>query len=243
MTRTCSECPRSLDKRNANAVTCTDLCRARRRRRLAGVKPSIPHRRDELDRYYTDPAIARKCVLAVLPHLERALHAPTHADPRVPLDERRVLVEPSVGGGAFLSMFRELLPDVAVVGVDRDPESRVLTEYLADYNVRADFAAWTPRPGLRIGAVVGNPPYNEAEAHCRHAIDLAGPDGVVAFLLPLAFRASRIRQAFWRSFPAPITRALEERPSFTGDGKTDSRDYALYVWGRHIPPEPGIGAV
>jgi len=231
MTRTCSECSWPLDGRRADTLTHDGVCRARRRRRLAGVKPSIPHRRDELDRYYTHPAVARRTVLAMLPHLVRALAG------------GRVLVEPSVGGGSFLGVFRELLPDVAVVGVDVDPASSALRTYAADYSVREDFGLWRPRPGLRVGAVVGNPPYQEAEAHCRRAIELAGEDGVVAFLLPLAFRASRARAEFWRQHPAPVCRVFADRPSFTGDGKTDARDYALYAWGRHIPAEPGIGAV
>lgn len=231
MAPTCSECTCSLDGRRRNTLTCDGTCRHRRYRRLHGVKPSIPHRRDELDRYYTDPAVARLCTLAVLPHLQK------HTT------RGRVLVEPSIGGESFLFAFRELLPDVAVVGIDKDRTSAALRRFSADYTVCCDFATWQPRPGLAIGAFVGNPPYNEAEAHCRHAIELAGRDGMVAFLLPLAFRSSRKRRPFWRMHPAPITRALEERPSFTGDGKTDARDYALYVWGRHIPPEPGIGAV
>ena len=212
-------------------LTCDVLCRQRRWRQRHGVKPSIPHRRDELDRYYTQPSVARRTVQAVLPHLVRALVG------------GRVLVEPSVGGGSFLSVFRELLPDVAVVGVDKDHDSAALRDYAADYSVRADFGVWRPRAGLRIGAVVGNPPYQEAELHCRRAIELAGEDGVVAFLLPLAFRASRARADFWREHPAPVCRVFADRPSFTGDGKTDARDYALYAWGRHIPAEPGIGAV
>jgi hypothetical protein len=74
--------------------------------------------------------------------------------------------------------------------------------------------------------IVGNPPYNQAEAHIRRALGLSGQ---VAFLLRLAMLESRARVDLWRKHPARKVWVLAERPSFT-NGKTDSAAYGWFWW-------------
>ena len=82
--------------------------------------------------------------------------------------------------------------------------------------------------------VVGNPPFNEAEAHVRMALDTAQVG--VAFLLRLAFLEGAKRRAFWTQHPAASVHVLVSRPSFTG-GATDSAAYGFFVWRRnHVAP-------
>lgn len=229
----------------ADAETCSPTCYQRVYRRRHGVKLRPKHQRDVLDRYYTDDRDAERCVAVIRPWLPR----------------KGYIVEPSVGAGAFVHALRQVTK-LPILGVDVDHTAPALrggwdnqipwddlTEegraralaHRPHLGVWAEWVSWRPID-LHVAAVVGNPPYNEALEHVEHALELA-QGGLVAMLLPLAFRTSRKRSTFWRTYPAPVTRAFEDRPSFTGDNKTDSRDYALYVWGDHVPPEHGMGKV
>lgn len=81
-----------------------------------------------------------------------------------------------------------------------------------------------PRPQW----VIGNPPYADAEAHVRKALEIA-TDGV-AMLLRLGFLAGRGRaDGFWKDWPLTELYVLSQRPSFTGRG-TDSYDYGWFIW-------------
>jgi hypothetical protein len=207
----------------ADALVCSARCRLARLRRVRAQRRKGKRRqRDPLDRYYTDDADAAAIVAVVAPVLPRGRGA--------------VVVEPSAGGGAFVRAIRAHT-DAPIVAVDHDPNAPALREQLADYHARADFTAWDGG-GLVIGAILGNPPYRDAEAHVRRALQLAG-GGPVVFLLRLGFRSSGRRAPFWREFPPAAVRALAERPSFTGDGSTDATDYGVFAW--NVAPEPGIG--
>jgi len=53
----------------------------------------------------------------------------------------------------------------------------------------------------------------------------------MVFLLPLSFIAGQKRGAnLWRKYPPYKVLVCSKRPSFTGDGKTDNTEYALYYW-------------
>jgi hypothetical protein len=80
--------------------------------------------------------------------------------------------------------------------------------------------------------VIGNPPYDNAEAHVRRALSLLAPMGIVAFLLRRNF-VGPARFAFLeedRSHIPIAEHVLGPRVSFTGEG-TDMQEYSLFVWG------------
>ena len=58
----------------------------------------------------------------------------------------------------------------------------------------------------------------------------------VAFLLRLNFLGSQKRRAFWQQHPVKTLLVLSERPSFTVNGKTDSTEYAWFIWSSRVPP-------
>lgn len=81
----------------------------------------------------------------------------------------------------------------------------------------------------RFDVAVMNPPFSKALqfaakaiTHCDH----------VVMLQRLNWLASAERAEWLRAHP-PGVYVLPNRPSFTGDGKTDGADYAWYVW----PPQ------
>lgn len=56
-------------------------------------------------------------------------------------------------------------------------------------------------------------------------------------LLRLNYVGSRQREEFWRKNPPYAVYAHTRRMSFTEDGKTDSIEYAHYVWKKGISPK------
>jgi hypothetical protein len=161
--------------------------------------------RDDLDRYYTPAALARFLV-GLLP---------------ITIGSR--VLEPSVGGGAFLRAVEEVAIEPDLRAIDIDPGAAGLRlahrSWVGDFLTHDDCTHG-------VDWVIGNPPYNEAEAHIRRALAV-GRD--VAFLLRLGILASAGRAPMWKQHPPRRVFVLAERPSFTGGG-TDKYDYAWIWW-------------
>ena len=101
----------------------------------------------------------------------------------------------------------------------------VPTPELSDYHERCDFLQHDE--SCRFDVIITNPPFYMAEEFVRKSLRCA--DHVV-MLLRLAFLESRIREAFHEEFPSDVY-VLSRRPSFLGNGKTDSSAYGWFVWG------------
>lgn len=169
-----------------------------------------------LDAYYTPDEVATACVATLEPY-------------RDAIAPRGLLIEPSVGGGAFARALRAGFPGNPLMGVDVNPDAAGLA--LVDHPRVADFARWSPDVD-HVGArwVVGNPPYGDALAHICNALEVVRRNGGgVAMLLRLAFLESEARAEFWDANPLAALHVLTHRPSFTG-GKTDSCAYGWFVW-------------
>lgn len=163
-----------------------------------------------LDRFYTDDRTASACVGT----LNLA-------------DVSRV-IEPSVGRGAFVRAIREAKSGLCITGVDIDSSAEGFA--LCDEAMVKDWVTY--RPDVAPDLVLSNFPFGQAEAHLAHALAVVRYGGVVATLLRLAFLASAKRAPFWRTAPLREMFVLSERPSFTSDGRTDSADYAFYLFAR-----------
>lgn len=114
---------------------------------------------------------------------------------------------------------------------DDKAQRRALAKYHADLYVYQQ-PVWECDPGS-FDLIVGNPPYEYAEEFVRMALRHLAPHGSIVFLFRLAFLESQDRGAgLWREYPPYRVSVCSKRPSFTGNGKTDSAAYALYYW-RH----------
>ena len=172
--------------------------------------------RRERDAYYTPDDVAAACVGTIAHRIGKAR-----------------IIEPSVGGGAFLRAVWPYvwLSNTAACDVNPDAEGLRLAEsrHVGDFLTMPQPEDVAPLPVW----VIGNPPYGQAMEHVEHALGLALPDrkpqGGVAFLLRLAFVESEARRSFWKRWPVTELHILSKRPSFTG-GKTDSCAYAFFVW-------------
>lgn len=88
-----------------------------------------------------------------------------------------------------------------------------------------DFLSVEPRSCYEF--IITNPPYSIAQEIVEHALKFKGAD--VVMLLRLNFLASA-KRAHWLRQRCPDVYVLPNRPSFTGDGVTDSIDYAWFIW-------------
>lgn len=160
--------------------------------------------RRKLDAYYTPDDLAEALVQ------------------RLPIGWHDVVLEPSVGGGAFARALKRGACR-RVVGIDVDDQADGLLD--CDLAHVGDFLE--QRFAGRVEWVVGNPPYRDAEAHVRRALEVTM--GSVAFLLRLGFLESSKRADLWACTPLRKVWVLQERPSFTGGG-TDSAAYGFFWW-------------
>lgn len=141
------------------------------------------------------------------------------------------ILEPSAGAG---SVVKELLAigidPIRIVAMDIDPVAATKCFALGVETHHKDFLQ--SRGLARFSLVIGNPPYKDdlPEQFVRHVLSQPYEgDRMVCFLLRLNWLGSQARAAFHREFPSSVY-VLPERPSFTSDGKTDSTEYAWFVW-------------
>jgi hypothetical protein len=167
--------------------------------------------RHEFDFYPTDQA-----------HVEAAFNLLPTAF--VPQD----ILDPGMGMGVFGKESRKRWPSSFIVGAELNLAMPLFNWY--DWPVRADFLGMTWDEPM-FDLVIGNPPYGEAEAFVRRSLALLRPDGWLIFLLRLSFAESVTRfLMFTHEAPPRSIVTCSDRPSFTGDGKTDSSAYAYFVW-------------
>ncbi len=95
-----------------------------------------------------------------------------------------------------------------------------------------------PRGTFGCDAIITNPPYAEADAFVRRALDAMQPDGTVAMLLPLAWDSAKTRRPFFADCPAFYAKlALTSRITWferaPEPGKKEhgpSEQHAWFVW-------------
>lgn len=110
---------------------------------------------------------------------------------------------------------------------DTKAERRAMAKYAADLYVYQQ-PVWS---GGMYDLILGNPPYEYAEEFTRMALRHLAPGGRIVFLFRLAFLEGQDRGVgLWRDYPPYRVDTCSRRPSFTGNGKTDSTAYACYYW-------------
>lgn len=185
----------------------------------AGNRARDGYERDPRD-YYATPSWAVEELYRTLPNLPQAT------------------LDPCAGTGALLlaANARRGRRGADARGVEQDHE-------LAALAVEAG-AAVTVGDGLALSwkghHVIINPPYRDAATWIEKAVKEAG---TVCALLRLGFLASEARLEFWKASPPRALVVLSNRPSFTPDGRTDSSDYAWFVWANSAALSRGDGLV
>jgi hypothetical protein len=165
--------------------------------------------------------------------------------PKHMLDSPRALVEPCAGIGMMASCVaaRVMLHCRQILAYEVDSrraaQASILLGSFADATVHAgDFLKIGMRPSTKLPVLwVTNPPYSKprrtiGEEIAVRCLELAGPNDVVAMLMPLDFATGAGRTAsLHRRFSGGYLYPLRTRPRFA-NGETGKRPVAWFVWDR-----------
>lgn len=177
---------------------------------LEAAAPATRSPRTPRDRYDTDGALAAAVV------------------PLLGLQPGQTVLEPHVGGGAWVGPLLAAGAEVHVADVD--PEAQGLrAPGVSSAEVR-DFLEPDLGPDYRGGFydwVVGNPPFADFDKHVVSAFRVARS---VAFVCRITWLMSSSRAALLAQMPPRLVLALSPRPSFTGDGSSDQAPSVVVVW-------------
>jgi len=109
------------------------------------------------------------------------------------------------------------------------------TQILATMDIREDSKAetigdylTTPTPGFDV--IITNPPFYLAKEIIEKALSEVNDGGYVVMLLRLNFLGSKDRRAFFEKHMPESIYVHHKRMCFTEDRKTDSIEYAHFVW-------------
>lgn len=142
----------------------------------------------------------------------------------------KAILDTGTGLGIYGYYVRKLFPKAELFGVEYNLAMPLMNWY--DHTVRADYLDMIPSPLFDL--IIGNPPYDQAESFVCQSLKFLKNDGELIYLLPLNFLASMGRYTlFVHEYPLEQVIICSDRPSFTGDGKTDSREYAFFKWKRN----------
>ncbi|MFC1961123.1 methyltransferase [Chloroflexota bacterium] len=148
------------------------------------------------------------------------------------------VLDPGCGAGPWGQSVKRCYPDAKLIGIEwtaerimRAKQGGWLDDY--DYVLWSDFCRTKFPDDMKFGLIIGNPPFKHAERFVMQSLPLLAPGGMLLFLFPLTFSATigRYERMFSREQWRPSTiYTLVERPSFTGNNKTDAIDYGLFMW-------------
>jgi hypothetical protein len=148
------------------------------------------------------------------------------------------IVEPSVGGGAWVIAARQVWPGAVVDRVDVDASAPGLHVEWREGDSRWPGIAWQTLETGRWDLALGNPPYDEVEAHVGACLRRAR---VTALLLRETITGGQARyEALWSQHQPAWVAKLPDRPQWEGGNPHASGDTTgsvLIVWDRaHIGP-------
>ena len=171
--------------------------------------------RAALDAYYTPDQVAGRCCRWLSTRIRRPVS----------------IVEPSVGGGAWVRAARRIWPTARIDGCDVDPAAEGLA-LISEPQV----GSWLSHPygvAATWSLVLGNPPYDEVDGHIFAALHHGE---TVALLLRETITGGQQRwRDLWRLYPPSRLGKLPDRVSWGGGSSHASPDtvgHVLVVWER-----------
>jgi len=139
-------------------------------------------------------------------------------DPCAGGDDTHAMSYPSI-------ILKEFGAEVTTIDIREDSPAEIHTDYLSD--------------GVFTGYdyIITNPPFYAAREIIEKALKDVNRGGYVIMLLRLNFLGSKSRFDFWQNHMPKYIFVHHSRMSFTADGKTDSIEYAHFVWQKGTEPE------
>lgn len=143
-----------------------------------------------------------------------------------PLALNGLILDPCAGGDEINDMSYPLAlrkfgvknENIKTIDIRKDSRASIIGDYL---EMNLDFY-----PTL----IISNPPFILAREFIEKALKDVADNGFVVMLQRLNFLGGKKRKEFWDSNMPKYTFVHNRRMSFTDDGKTDSIEYAHFVW-------------
>ena len=141
-------------------------------------------------------------------------------------------LDPCAGKGDLVKASNEIRTDIT--WKVNEPQENNLMELrkLGLHTTATDYLIFKPSEFKDVNVIITNPPFKIAMDCIKKSFEFNASH--VVFLLRLNFLASRGRAVFM-SENTPDVYVLSSRPSFANNGKTDSIDYAWFVWDKNKP--------
>ena len=137
------------------------------------------------------------------------------------------VLDPGAGNGVWGNELRKLNENNYLVGVEKENFEPGM---VYDNWFYQDFLIWNS-DFFEFDLIIGNPPYSLAEEFIRHSYSMLSENGIILFLLRLAFLEGQDRgRNFWKDINLKKLWVCSRRPSFTGNKKTDDNAYGIYLW-------------
>jgi len=138
----------------------------------------------------------------------------------------KVILDPCAGGDASHDMpypyVIQKMYNKNVTTIDIREDSRA--------DIKADYLKYKLKESPDI--IITNPPFNIALDIIKKALKDIKEDGKVIMLCRLNFLGSNKRLKFWKHNMPEYIITHSKRMSFTNSGKTDSIEYAHFIWNK-----------
>ncbi|WP_107571897.1 hypothetical protein [Clostridioides difficile] len=102
-------------------------------------------------------------------------------------------------------------------------------------NLKQDYLEFHPK--VKYDVIITNPPFSISLDIINKALNDVKEGGFVIMLLRLNYLGGKVRQRLWESNMPKYVFVHNKRMSFTDDGKTDSIEYAHFVWKKGYNPK------
>jgi hypothetical protein len=142
------------------------------------------------------------------------------------------ILDPCAGG----DQKNEMSYPLALIqnGVNKDNILTVDIREDSKAEIKKDYLTFNSGKFLTI---ITNPPFNLAMSIIEKALEEVQENGFVIMLLRLNFFGSKDRKPFWEKHLPKYCYVHHRRMSFTPDNKTDSIEYAHFVWQKGLKPD------
>ncbi len=142
------------------------------------------------------------------------------------------ILDPCAGGDntnqmSYPTAIQEFLnQEISTETIDIRDDSRA--------NLKQDYLRFQPKE--KYDVIITNPPFNLSLDIINKALSDVREGGFVIMLLRLNYLGGKIRQELWRNNMPKYVFVHNKRMSFTDDKKTDSIEYAHFVWQKGYNP-------
>jgi predicted RNA methylase len=174
------------------------------------MKNTIGLKRNLLDKFYTNPKTAIKCIQIFQSF--------------TPVETKDILLEPSAGNGSFFYPLKQFFPEQKVIGMDIEPEATDIfqQDFLTSKIVSVDTTESIH--------VIGNPPFGRQSSLAIQFLKKACSFAkTVAFILPKSFKKDSMKKHIPLSFHL-LTEIDLEPFSFLVEGQEHDVPCVFQIW-------------